>query len=207
MGEAEALTITDGESNDHVAGGLIVEHFRIDPSRRLIRAMVTGSLVMALGSLAVAAALAFTHLDTTRPVHGRASRPTDGLMRGAPVTADGTPIERDWMIYELLLGTLGLGCIVLGGGSTIVLLNRVLREERYLALRTDGAYLRLGDERELLRWEDVGGVRWDPERRVVAFELHDGSEWTRAERYAGIDGAELARRASDVRRKALFGLL
>lgn len=204
---AETLEAVPEDSDDHARGGLIVEFFRLDASRRLINALAVGSLIMTLGSLAVACALALTHLDTERPVHARAMRPTDGLMRSGQVTADGIPIRNDWLVGELLLGALGLGCIVLGGGSAIVRLNTVLAEEEYLALRTDGAYLRIQKRRELLRWEDVSAVRWDAPREALVFELHDGKEWIRPEKYAGIDGPELAKRASEVRRKALFGLL
>lgn len=198
------------DSDDHVRGGLIVEHYRLDAGWRLIGALLLGSLVMTLGSLSIAGAQALTHLDQDRPVHARAfypTRPSDGLMRAGQVHADGTPVVHRWAVYEALLGVLGLGLIFVGGGAAILRLNRVLSEERYLALRTDGAYLRLGDARELLKWEQVADVRWDAEREALVFELHDGEEWIRAERYAGVDGPTLAERVRRVRRKALFGLL
>ncbi len=203
----ETATLVGPDSDDHVRGGLIVEHFRLDASRRLVGALLVGSLVMTLGSVCIAGALLFTHGDTERPVHARAMRPMDGLMRSGQVHADGTPITNDWLAYELLLGALGLGCIVVGGGGAITQLNKVLSEEEYLALRTDGAYFRRGSTRELMKWEHVATVRWDEARAAVVFELQDGDEWLRPERFSGVDGPGLAARAAEIRRKALFGLL
>ena len=204
---AEVVTLPREDGDDHARGGLIVDFFRLDASRRLVKALAVGALIMSLGSIAIALALALTHLDTERPLHARAMRPGDGVMRSGQVLADGTPVTHDWLVGEAVLGLLGLGCILLGGGSAIVRLNKVLSEEEYLALRTDGAYLRIQQQRELLRWEHVSAVRWDSDRAALVFELHDGEEWVRGERFAGIDGPELAKRASEVRRKALFGLL
>ena len=51
--EAETLTNVDADSDDHVQGGLIVEHYRIDASRRLLGALLIGSLIMTVGSLAI----------------------------------------------------------------------------------------------------------------------------------------------------------
>lgn len=202
----EASSAAEEGPDDHATGGLIVEHFRVDASRQLLRALGLGSLIMAVGSLVVAGALLAPRLDTERPVYARAA-PGDARFRVGQVTADGAPIRTGTEWWELGLGLLGLASIVGGGGIAIVGLNRVLREERFLALRTDGAFFRAGRDRSLIRWEDVAAVRWDDERRELAFDRHDGASWTRAERYAGIDGAELAKRAADVRRKALFGLL
>lgn len=202
----DALSAAEEGPDDHAHGGLIVEHYRVDPSRRLLRALGIGSLIMALGSFSVAGALLAPRLDTERPVYARAA-PADAMFRAGRVTADGTPIREVPLWVELGLGLLGLGSIVAGGGIAIVGLNRTLRDESFLALRTDGAYFRAGRERSLIRWEDVEAVRWDEARREVVFESHDGERWCRGERFAGIDGPTLATRAGDIRRKALFGLL
>ncbi|HJL18638.1 MAG TPA: hypothetical protein RMH99_23455 [Sandaracinaceae bacterium LLY-WYZ-13_1] len=207
---SQALSPADDDALDaHARGGLIVEHYRLDPTRQLWSALGLGSLVMAIGSLVAASALFLSRSDAERPVHARAMRMGvgDGVVRVGQVTEDGAPVRRGSMWWELGLGALGIASICAGGGVAIVRLNRVLREERYLALRTDGAYFQAGDERALVKWEDVATVRWDEPSAAVLFERHDGEPWRRAERYAGIDGPGLAKRAAEVRRKALFGLL
>lgn len=194
---------TDGrrDEDDHVRGGRIIEHYRLDPTKQLLRALGLGSLIMALGALTGAGALFYRRPQPS-------STHDEGVFRIGLATADGRPIQSGSVWWELGLGLIGLGSIVTGGTVAIVGLHRILREERYLALRTDGAFFRAGREHSLVRWEDVSSVRWDNDRQEVVFDLHDEDDpWRRPERYAGIAGPELAKRASEVRRKALFSLL
>ncbi len=189
----------EAPSEDELArGGLIVEHYRVDASAALGHALGWSSLVRTIGGVV-------TFFILPR-VGAWVATPSDAMFRLGQVTADGTPIERP-LGLELALALIGIVCVAIGGAVAIVGLRRVLTEESYLALRTDGAYFQQGTERGLVRWEDVEAVRWDASARVLRFERHDGSAWTRAERFAGIDGPELAKRASEIRRKALFGLL
>jgi hypothetical protein len=183
----------------------VVEHHRLDASTSLRRSLGAGALVVSVGALVMGIALALPRLDPARAPNPWARRaPSAALFevdaQGVPVAHRSTPLER-------VLGIVGLVCVVAGGLTTIVGLRRVLSEESYLALRTDGAYFRRGREASLLPWHEVEEVRWDEREKVVRFVRHDGSEWSRGERFAGIDGPELARRAAEVRRKALFGLL
>lgn len=186
-------------------GGRIVEHFRVDASRRLFFALGLGSMVMAVGSLSMAAALYFMRVDAGVPLHARAT-PVEGVPASGPILSSASdPIELRLSWWEVMFGLVGLGSIAGGGGWAIARLNRVLREERYLALRTDGAYYCDEAGRSRVLWEDVADVR--AEGDAVVFELHDGERWTRTERFAGASPEALAKRASEIRRKALFGLL
>lgn len=182
--------------------GLVVACFRVDPTPGLLRALGWGSLVIALGSLGVAAGLAITGADASHP--RLAAR---DVTVGPPVDSEGRPLPREEVPLELGLALAGLAAILTGAGVAVVGLQRVWREESYLALRTDGAYAELGEDRGLVRWEDVAEVRWDHTLHAVVFERHDGARWSRSERFAGIDGPALAKRAAEIRRKALFGLL
>jgi hypothetical protein len=198
----------DGFERDE-PGGAIVEHFRLDPTPALRRALGWGSMIVSVGGIVMAAAILLPRFDPHGPVYVRSVTTTaaDALFRGGEVTADGTPVERSTLGWELGLWLLGIGCIVGGAATSILGLRGVLSEESYLALRTDGAYFRSDRERSLVRWEDVESVRWDAATRSVLFERHDGTAWIRREAFAGVDGAELAKRASEIRRKALFGLI
>lgn len=198
------------DDDDHARGGLIVEHYRVDASRQLARALGLGAAILTLGCLAISWALFLPRLggpsSDDRPAR-TFTAPRAALYYGSEVTRDGVPIHRDVPAQELALGLFGLGCVVAGALTTLVSLNVTLREERYLALRTDGAFFRAGKERALIRWDEVEAVRFDATRREIRFERHDGSAWLRRERFAGIDGPTLAKRSADVRRRALFGLL
>lgn len=198
-----------GEPEDDAPGGLIVEHYRLDPTPALRRALGWGSLIVTIGAMVMAAAILIPRFDPDGPVYARAihTSAADAMFRGGEVSADGTPIHRGSLGWELGLGFFGIACIVAGGATAIIGLRGVLSEESYLALRTDGAYFRTARERSLVRWDEVEGVRWDPATRSVLFERHDGSAWIRTEAFAGIEGKDLAKRAGEVRRKALFGLI
>ncbi len=205
---ARSVPDVGSPEDDDEPGGLIVEHFRLNPTPALRRALGWGSLVVTLGAVVMAAAILIPRLDPGGPVYSRAVRTSaDAIFWGGQVNVDGTPIRRSTLGWEIGLGLFGLACIVAGGATAIIGLRGVLSEESYLALRTDGAYFRTAEERSLIRWEDVEAVRWDRATRSVLFERHDGSAWIRREAYAGIDGEELAKRAGEVRRKALFGLI
>lgn len=193
------------EPENDEPGGLIVEHYRLDATRSLSRALGLGSLVITLGALAMAVAILLPRLDSRPDLPIASARAA--IFRLNEVNADGTPVTSRTTGWELALGLLGLLSIAGGAGVAIVGLRRVMSEESYLALRTDGAYFRHAGERSLLPWDEVEAVRWDPASRAIHFVRHDGSAWSRPERYAGIDGSELAKRAAEVRRKALFGLL
>lgn len=195
--------VADAEND--APGGLIVEHYRLDASRALSRVLGVAASIVTLGAFLMAIAILLPRLDARAPLPAASSRAA--IFRVGAVREDGTPIVSNTSEWELGLGILGLLCIAGGAGAAIVGLRRVLTEESYLALRTDGAYFRHARERSLLPWDEVEAVRWDPRSRAVLFVRHDGSEWARGERYAGIEGEALAKRAAEIRRKALFGLL
>lgn len=196
---------TVAEPDDDAPGGKIVAYYRLDPSRSLRRALGWGAFIVTLGAFVMALAILLPRIGGEREMHTTTARAA--VFRGSEVTADGTPIVSRTSTWELALGAFGLLCIASGAATAIVGLRRALAEESYLALRTDGAYFRRGDERALILWEEVEEVRWVPDAGALWFVRHDGPPWIRAERFAGIDGPELAKRASEVRRKALFGLL
>lgn len=193
------------EAENERADAWVVEHYRLDASRALSRALGTGAFVVTLGAVLMGVAILVPRLDPSREARPMTARAA--IFRGQAVTADGTPVPSQTTAWELALAGLGLICVAGGSAWAILGLRTVMSEESYLALRNDGAYFRHGRERSLLPWEEVETVRWDPEARAVVFVRHDGSTWVRAERFAGTEGSEIAKRASEVRRKALFGLL
>jgi len=179
---AEARTARIGPDDGVVGEALIVAYHRVDPTARIVKYLAIGAAAMSGGLLVMAGA--FSRL-------GHAS---------LDFFADSRV-----MFMGLGLGAIGLTFMTLGGLYAILQLRRILSEEQYLALRTDGALFRDGDALSLLRWEDVESVRADGDR--VVFVRHDGAEWIRAERFADTDAEALAERAAEIRRKALFGLL
>lgn len=159
----------------------IVAYFRVDPGPRITRSLVGSAAVMTCGSLTMAGSFA-------RLAHAGHDLGDPSLLK-----------------LGFALGAAGLALVIAGGLIAIVGLRRVLAEDRYLALRTDGVYFQDGARGSLLPWEDVEAIGVDD--RALVFERHDGGRWIRPERLAGIEPEALAVRAREVRRKALFGLL
>jgi hypothetical protein len=196
------------------AGAPIVEWFRLDASRRIVRSLALGAGIMLLGSIVSAAGLLMSRGSLPHPVLAArrdalasdpAIDPRTGSARdaaaGARASAGPSPV------LELTTGLLALACLVGGGLTAILGLRRVLAEESYLALRHDGALFVHGDEERFVAWDDVEDVRWDASTDALLFVSHDGEAVPLVARFADVANEEIARRARAVRRRAVFGLL
>jgi hypothetical protein len=89
-----------------------------------------------------------------------------------------------------------IGFVLVGGAAlvTMVGMSHILRDDAYLAVRTDGVALRLQALDVLVPWGELGAVRWDPGRAELVLE-RDGAEEVRTGcRFARISGKELAER-------------
>lgn len=184
----------------------VVAHFRLEVTRRILLAIVPGVVLMSIGLMAFSVALYVGRvgregIPPAPAKYGfmRAGRVVDQAGVVKPWRAD-VRAELGW-VFAGLLGVAGGGLVTLAG------LHRIGQREDYLLLRTDGALFQRARKRSFIAWEDVEAVRYDRPTQSVHFQRHDGTRWIRSERFSGIDGAGLADRAAEVRRKALFGLL
>lgn len=177
---------------------VVFDAYRADVSRALAWVLGAAALLVLVGSFVSGSAVVTARLEGVPIFVGRRPHQMEGATAMvAPVRApSSTPF---------FLGILGL-CLIAGGASTAILgLRHVLREERYLLLRKDGALFVRGNERSLVRWRDVEDVIHEDGQLV--FVCHDGRALTVDERYGGVSGQDLAKRAAQLRRRAVFGLL
>jgi hypothetical protein len=102
-----------------------------------------------------------------------------------------------------------VGFVLVAGGAlaTVIGMQRVLRDEVSLALRTDGLVVQSGKGETFVAWDDVEDTRWDEARGLLLLSLGDGSTVTVARRFAGIEGKALADRIRMTKRKAAMNLL
>ncbi len=128
-------------------------------------------------------------------------------MIGSLLVAAGFVVHRYGTSFEHLLTTIGILSTAAGPTIVILRLRRVLTDESYVALRTDGVALHKGTVETLVRWEELTEVHFDEARKAVVLERGDQGEVLVTERFAGIDHAALAKRIDDLRRKASFNLL
>lgn len=195
-------------------GAPIVEWFRLDASRRIVRSLALGASIMLLGSIVSAAGLVMSRGSLPHPVvaarrDSLARDPAIDPHTGATISGPGAASRPAGAspLLELTTGLVALGCLVGGGLTAILGLRRVLAEESYLALRHDGALFVHGDEERFVAWEDVEDVRWDASTDALLFVSHDGEAVPLVARFADVANEEIAKRARAVRRRAVFGLL
>ena len=176
--------------------GRVLDAYRVDVSRALSRVLGLAATLVLLGSMATGSALVMARVEGVPITLGRRTDVGVASQHRVGTAPSATSIG---------LGALGLLLVLGGAGAAMVGLRRVLREERYLLLRSDGALFVQGRRRRLVKWQDVEDVHH--EGRELVFVCHDGLSLTIEERYGGVTLPELARRAASLRRKALFGLL
>ncbi len=174
---------------------VVFDAYRADVSRALAWVLGVAAALVLVGSFASGSAVVAARLEGIPIFAGRNLQMEGAVAMGSPAPSS-TPF---------FLGVLGL-CLIAGGAGTAILgLRHVLREERYLLLRKDGALFVRGNERSLVRWRDVEDVIHEDGQLV--FVCHDGRALTVDERYGGVSGKDLAKRAAQLRRRAVFGLL
>jgi hypothetical protein len=192
----------DRARDDHPARGpraRVVEWYRPDATPAIRRALLPAALLMTLGALALAHTVIFREPPD---VPGAASSPAPGTLSQRLV--------RPPAPGEVVL--LGGGLLLIGaGGLTAILgLRRLMDRDSSLIVRTDGLHWQSADAPRATHfdWYELQGIGWDPDRRALVLAHRDGRPpFVLAERFADIDGADLARRLDDLRRKAIFGLL
>jgi Bacterial PH domain len=101
------------------------------------------------------------------------------------------------------------GFVLVAGGALFTMLgmHRILRDDLYLSLRTDGVVIQSSGREELVAWESFYRARWDTSRRELVIERDDGEPIIVPRPFAGIDGLVLARRIEATKRRVAMNLL
>lgn len=107
---------------------------------------------------------------------------------------------------RVVLALVGMAATIAGPTLTTVGSVRIMSEETYLLLRTDGVELTTDEERWFVPWSEVDEVRWDATQSAVVL-ARGGEERQVSGVFQGIDGPTLASEMTLVRRRALMGLL
>ena len=100
----------------------------------------------------------------------------------------------------------GLFLVAAGAAVTMAGMHRILRDDRYLSVRTDGVMLHAGSLETFVAWDDLARVRWDGSGPALLLERKEGEAVVVAHRFATIDGAALAERIERARRRAAMGM-
>ena len=106
----------------------------------------------------------------------------------------------------------GMAIVASGAGTTLAGMYRILRDDSYLAIRTDGLAMRLGAVETLLPWAELSRARWDAAlahlvlERSVEVLVEPREPLVVARRFAGVGGPALAERIERARRRASMGM-
>jgi hypothetical protein len=115
-----------------------------------------------------------------------------------------TRASRDTRIEAAIAGFV---LVASGALTTFIGMQRVLRDEVFLALRTDGLVVQTRQGETFVTWDDLEEARWDGGRGLLLLTRADASVVTVGERFAGIDGKALADRIRMTKRRAAMNLL
>jgi hypothetical protein len=106
-----------------------------------------------------------------------------------------------------------LGFVLVAGGAifTVLGMQRILRDEVYVILRSDGVVLQQhagrGAGETLVAWDDLERARWDAGRAALVLERKHGEPVVVARAFARIRGPDLAAQIEQSRRRAAMGFL
>jgi hypothetical protein len=105
----------------------------------------------------------------------------------------------------------GLGLVASGAAFTAAAMYAILRQDAYVAIRTDGLALAGASAsaplETLVAWDTIAGARWDAARQEVQVERTEGAPVVITRRFARVSGPDLAHRIEQARRRAAMGLL
>jgi hypothetical protein len=101
------------------------------------------------------------------------------------------------------------GFVLIAGGAiyTLAGMQRILRDDVSLVLRTDGVLLEASARETFIAWDELIDARWDPSRSELVLERARGEPVVLGRPFARIGGQELARTIVSTRRKAAMNLL
>lgn len=102
-----------------------------------------------------------------------------------------------------------VGLMLVASGASLLLAGmfRILRDDAYVAIRTDGVVLRLLSRETLLVWSELARARWDAQSAELVLERTEGEPIVVTQTFARIAGPELADKLERMRRRASMGML
>jgi hypothetical protein len=100
----------------------------------------------------------------------------------------------------------GLALVASGASVLLAGMFRILRDDAYLAIRTDGVLLRSPSRETLLLWSDLARARWDAKLGELVLERKGGEPIVAGGRFARIAGPALAEKLERARRRAAMGM-
>lgn len=114
--------------------------------------------------------------------------------------------------HDVRVASAAAGFVLIAGSAiyTVATMHAILRQDTYVAIRTDGVALRgctASHVEIVLSWDGLESVRWDAAREEIILERVEGDAVHVVGTFARVTGEALARRIEQARRQAAMGLL
>jgi hypothetical protein len=172
----------------------VVDWYRRDLSRRVVRVLVPAACAVIIGSVLVG--IGISRLSTQDPAL---------LLRGRPTFVEDGPAPRGSTAdYAIFFG--GLAFVVLGIARTAWGLRGLMgADDDYLLVRSSGIVEHVAGTDRTIRWDDIEAIR--SRDGGVHVLLRDGTDLELVLPYAGVGTDALAKRLADAHRKGLWGFL
>jgi hypothetical protein len=116
-------------------------------------------------------------------------------------------VTRQPVHVRIAAAVAGFGLVAGGAMLTMFGMQRILRDEVCVALRTDGLAVQSSGSETLVPWDELEGARWDPAQDELVLMRMDASPIVLGHRFARIEGTALAQRIEATKRKVAMGLL
>jgi hypothetical protein len=103
----------------------------------------------------------------------------------------------------------GIGTVILGAASAVFGMQRVLRDDRCIVVRTDGLVSQVNGAETFMEWDSIASIRLEVDSGVIVVERRGEHAALRMQggTFRGWTSATLAVELDGMRRKASFGML
>ncbi len=135
------------------------------------------------------------------------------LLVGPPLlTLGGLVVAVSFLTHQprdvrLVAAVVGLGLVAGGALFTMVGMQWTLRDDTYLALRTDGVVIQASGREVVIGWDELESAGWDPSRRELVLSRKLGARVVLGRPFARISGPALAARVTAVQRRITMNLI
>jgi hypothetical protein len=137
------------------------------------------------------------------------------LLGPAALTLGGIVIALSFVTHQparLRIDAAAAGFVLIAGGALYTLLGmqRILRDELVLVLRTDGVTIQPATPpsgETLIPWDELTAARWDASRAELVLERASGEPIVLSRPFAGVTGRELAEKITAAKRRVAMNLV
>jgi hypothetical protein len=137
------------------------------------------------------------------------------LLGPAALTLGGVVMALSFVTHQsprIRVDAAAAGFVLVAGGAlyTLASMQRILRDDLVLVLRSDGIVIQAAAQpggETLIPWDELTAARWDPSRAELILERESGEPVVLTRPFARIGGRELAASIAAAKRRIAMNLV